>query len=88
MAIGLGDCAGKGGIGVIAHQKRQHPFQKWEEGRKVLGANPGFGGIVRSHAVQHKGKTFKCVEKHLKYLKGVSPWPLRVRRWEANRYFS
>ena len=70
VGIGLGDGAGKGGTGVVAHQKRQHPFQKWEEGRKGLGSNPGIGGKLRGHAVQHKGKPFKCFEKHLEILKG------------------
>ncbi len=71
--IGLGNCAGKGGPGVVAHQKRQHPFQKWEEGRKVLGENPGIGSVVRGYAVQHKGKSFKCFEKHLEILKRCLP---------------
>ena len=63
----------EGATGVVAHQERQHPFQKWEEGRKGLGSNPGIGGIVRGHAVQHKGKPFKCFEKHLEILKGCFP---------------
>ncbi len=35
-----------------------------------------------------RGNPLSVSKNISKYLKGVYPWQLRVRRWEANRYFS
>jgi hypothetical protein len=32
-----------GDLRVVFQQERQHPLQKWEEGRKALSADPGIG---------------------------------------------
>ncbi len=53
----------------------------------VLGSDTRIGGVVRGHALQHKGKTFNWIEEYLKILERCFPLATPYQALESQQVF-